>query len=210
MEPYLLITGNSSPYSWACKDIIKQPPKLFKCVGSQVYVQTHDDIVYKIDSRTRNHTKIEAENFESAGFDFTLTVREQNVYSRGKNQYGQLGLGHFDNCDSENFVSGMNYPIEKVAVGSCSCFAIIQNRSCFHNYLKKFLEVNQSEEHKEDLGFTVQTANNTSVSVHSVIASIHKLPETLKCTREVAIFGLRILYGELTDQNLVQWIAAQV
>ena len=104
---------------------------------------------------------------------------------------------------------GISFPIEKVAVGSCSCFAIIQNRSCFHRYLKEFLDVNQSEEQKEDLGFALQCTNDKFVTVHSAIAAIYQLPGCIPCSREVVILGLRLLYGELTDRNIVQWVRDQ-
>ncbi len=71
--------------------IFNRPPKLFKCIGQLVYVLTDANDFYKIDTSSKLVTKQEGDdihNFAGSGYDFTLILKDKNVYAKGANQYG--------------------------------------------------------------------------------------------------------------------------
>lgn len=88
LPPYLLIAGNQSSVAWSVPNLLQQEPKLFKSVGVFIYLLTQQDAFYKIDTRDRSITKGEGEdthNFAGSGIDFTLKVKDKNVFSIGGN-----------------------------------------------------------------------------------------------------------------------------
>lgn len=88
-SPYLLICGNQSSVAWSIPSLLNEPPKLLKCVGEFVYLVTEHNDFFKINTRDRTFVKTEeVYDFAGSGIDFTLTLKEKNVYSNGANTYG--------------------------------------------------------------------------------------------------------------------------
>jgi alpha-tubulin suppressor-like RCC1 family protein len=62
-------------------------------------------------------------SFAGSGLDFTLQVRDNNVFAQGGNQYGQLGCGDLQPRETEEFVDNIAHPVRSVYAGLSSCFA---------------------------------------------------------------------------------------
>lgn len=102
-----------------------------------MYLLTAHNDFYKIDTRDRSYLKTEeVYEFAGSGIDFTLTLKDKNVYSKGANTYGQLGCADFRTYPDEQFVSGIPYPVKSVFTGGCCCFAAIEQNSVTRLYLK--------------------------------------------------------------------------
>lgn len=110
-SPYLLIWGYNSFKAWGFPDLFENdPPVIFQAVGAILYVLTQKQILYRINAEERNYERIEeieVEGFDdvmeqggqvhnmACGSDFILTTNGAgNVYAKGANKFGQLGLGN--------------------------------------------------------------------------------------------------------------------
>jgi len=97
-------------------------------VGVILYVLTDQNEFYKIDTRDRSCVKEDSEDSQCIsgfGLDFCLKVRDSNVFSKGGNKYGQLGCGHIEPSETEEFVQGISYPVRSAYAGGASCFAVV-------------------------------------------------------------------------------------
>lgn len=50
------------------------------------------------------------------------------------------------------------------------------------------------------------SCNNESLFLHKEFASIFNLPKQWDGDRETGLFALRLMYGELIDQNIYEWL----
>jgi len=83
LAPYLLIFGNGKHLAWSIP--LSAPPRIFKCSGEMVYLVTSEGDLIKIETKSRTYNTEKGENFDFAGsgLNFSLTLRDNNVYSKG-------------------------------------------------------------------------------------------------------------------------------
>ena len=132
---------------WSVPNLLHALPKRFECVGTNIYLVSQVNECWHIDADARNATRLydlDADNFAGSGYDFTLTLRDKNVFARGKNAHGQLGAGHFEPRDEEEFVGGISFPVSRLFRGGHSCFAVIERKCAFGVYLKELLNHNDN------------------------------------------------------------------
>lgn len=60
------------------------------------------------------------------GLDFTVYIREDHVFAKGGNNYGQLGCGDTEKHEEEEYVQGLQYPVRSVYTGLACCYAVIK------------------------------------------------------------------------------------
>jgi hypothetical protein len=197
---------------WSVPGLLHTVPKRFECVGTNVYIVSQVNECWHIDAAKRTHTKLideDANNFAGSGYDFTLTLRDKNVFAKGKNAHGQLGSGHFEPRDEEEFVGGISFPVSRLFRGGHSCFAVIERKSAFSVYLKELIDSSLSNEESKTME-TIKCQGNTSVCIHKEMQMIHKVPSALNISREECILALKIAYGHFINASLLEWVHTQL
>lgn len=79
---------------------------MFQCSGIFVYIVTEQGDFIKVDSKNKSYSIQVGEDYDFAGtgLNFSLTLKDKNVFSKGQNAYGQLGCGDFKSSDQEQYV----------------------------------------------------------------------------------------------------------
>ena len=99
-------------------------------------------------------------------------------------------------------------PIGKVVAKGQSSFAIVANQSALSIYTKELLEMNKDlEEQKTNNGNFQIKCRNGIVQIHREMASLlSQLPQVTNISREAMLITVRILYGELVDNDVIGWL----
>lgn len=133
---------------------------MFQAVGSILYVLTKKQIFYRINAEERTYERteeIEVEGFDdvmeqggtvqsmACGSDFIITTNSAgNVYAKGANKFGQLGLGSqkpMPNFKCNEFF--LDQKVEAIYAGSRSAFAFSDmTGNSMTEFISEFNEVN--------------------------------------------------------------------
>ena len=225
-----MIWGYNNSKAWGFPQLFdNDQPILFQAVGSILYVLTQKQNFYRINAEERTHEviqEIEVEGGEeevmsrggkvhqiACGSDFMLTTNSAgNVYAKGANKYGQLGIGSQKPQPKFKCVdSFLDTKVQAIYAGSRSAFAFSDLNG---NTMRAFSEEHNSVNEEEKIDALprgmkhVQTSDGLSVAVNTAIWECYFPQEknTINLPRKASLTLFKLLTGELSDEAITDWV----
>ena len=205
-----------------------------------LYVLTKNGIFYRINCDKRTYEIVQGEDVQeerkgdvdvhmqdesaavsdfTCGTNFLLTLRgNQNLFSKGANECGQLGIGSFDAQEQFKCIESLiDINVKEAYAGSRSSFAVCESTNSMQEFLREFTQMNRDDAEvpakKGIIELKTAEGDQRPIYVHSTIYNAYFAPgaeKNINLDRISAMYLLRFLYGELYEEGVWQWIKDQI